>query len=115
MSALGGLRMAIGGASWLTPRTAGRLFGLDAQANPQSPYLARLFGARDLALGWGVLCTDGDAQRKWLMAGVACDAADFLAGVAGGRGGYLPKFTSILVSGAALAAVALGARALSEA
>ena len=53
LKALIGLRIAIGTASWLTPRVAGKLFGLDAKANPQSPYLARLFGARDIALGVG--------------------------------------------------------------
>src|SRR5712671_3132455 len=96
---LAGLRVAIGLASWATPRAAGRLFGLDAEANPQAPYLARLFGARDVALGWGALGSEGETQRQWLLAGFACDLADALAGIAGGRGGYLPKLTSVLVSG----------------
>jgi hypothetical protein len=114
LNALVGLRMAVGVASWATPRLAGKLFGLDAGANPQSPYLARLFGARDLALAWGALGAEGNARRQWLVAGLACDAADTLAGVAGGRGGYLPKLTSVLVSATALSAVALGAVALRE-
>jgi len=37
-----------------------------------------------------------------------------LAGVAGGRRGYLPKLTSVLVSGTAVSAVALGVAALSD-
>jgi hypothetical protein len=114
VSALAGIRMAIGVASWTTPRLAGRLFGLDAQANPQAPYLARLFGARDMALAWGVLSSEGDTRRQWLAAGLACDVADTIAGVAGGRGGYLPKLTSVLVSGTALSAVVLGAAALGD-
>jgi hypothetical protein len=112
--ALAGVRLAIGAGSWATPRVAGRLFGLDAAANPQSPYLARLFGVRDIALGLGALASEGDARRQWLVAGLVCDISDVLAGIAGGRGGYLPKFTSVLVTGTALSAVALGARALSE-
>lgn len=104
--------MAIGVASWTTPRLAGRLFGLDASENPQSPYLARLFGVRDVALAWGALGSGGDARRQWLTAGLACDVADALAGVAGGRGGYLPKLTSVLVTGTALSAAVLGASAL---
>ncbi|MFI4977226.1 MAG: hypothetical protein ACHQC8_00890 [Solirubrobacterales bacterium] len=115
LNALVGLRMAVGVASWATPRLAGKLFGLDAEANPQSPYLARLFGARDLALAWGALGAEGNARRQWLAAGLASDAADVLAGVAGGRGGYLPKVTSVLVSGTALSAVALGTAALRDA
>jgi hypothetical protein len=106
--------MAVGAGAWATPRLAGKMFGLDAGANPQSPYLARLFGARDLALAWGVLGAEGSARRQWLIAGLACDVADALAGVAGGRGGYLPKFTSVLVSGTAVSAAALGLVALKE-
>src|SRR4030088_813421 len=111
---LAGLRLAIGVASWATPRGAARLFGLDAVANPQAPYLARLFGARDVALGWGALSSEGEAQRQWLLPGFACDGAATLARVAGGRGGYLPKLTSVLVSGTALSAAALGGAALRE-
>ena len=46
--------------------------------------------------------------------GVACDVADVLAGIAGGRGGYLSKATSVMVTGTAASAVALGLLALSE-
>jgi hypothetical protein len=40
--------------------------------------------------------------------------ADAVAGIAGGRAGYLPKLTSVLVSGTALSAAVLGAAALGE-
>src|SRR5207245_5660578 len=50
---LAGLRVAIGVTAWLFPNLAGRLFGLDPESNPQAPYLARLFGVRDIALGLG--------------------------------------------------------------
>lgn len=114
INALVGLRIAVGALSWLTPRPAGKLFGLDSEANPQAPYLARLFGARDIALAYGAISNEGEAQRQWLTAGLACDVADSLAGIAGGRRGYLPKVASVLVTGTALAAVALGAVALSQ-
>jgi hypothetical protein len=114
INALVGIRLGIGAASWATPRVAGKLFGLDSAANPQAPYLARLFGVRDAALAIGVLSSDGEARRQWLVTGVACDVADALAGVAGGRGGYLPKLTAVLVTGTAVTAAALGAAALSD-
>jgi len=114
INALAGLRIAVGAASWLTPRPAAKLFGLDAKANPQAPYLARLFGARDIALAYGAISSEGETQRQWLTAGLACDVADAVAGIAGGRRGYLPKFASVLVTGTALAAAALGASALRE-
>ena len=114
LNTLAGMRMAVGASSWAAPRLTGRLFGLDADANPQAPYLARLFGVRDLALAWGVLGAEGSARRQWLLAGLACDVADALAGVVAGREGYLPKLSSALVSATALSAVAMGAIALRE-
>jgi hypothetical protein len=93
---------------------AGTIFGLNAEANPQAPYLARLFGVRDAALAWGALSSEREAQRRWLLAGLACDLADALAGIAGGRRGYLPKLTCVLVTGTALGAAALGGAALGE-
>jgi hypothetical protein len=90
----------------------GRAFGLDAASNPQAPYLSRLFGARDIALGIGTLTSTGEARRRWLTLGVACDAADALAGMMAGRAGYLPKVPTVLVTGTALIAAGLGAAAL---
>jgi hypothetical protein len=115
LKALAGTRMAIGAGAWATPRLAGRLFGLDAAGNPQSPYLARLFGARDFALAWGVLGAEGNARRQWLLAGLACDVADAAAGIAGGRAGYLPRVTSVLVTATAVSAAVMGIAALREA
>src|SRR3984893_1520566 len=91
---LAGLRLAIGVGAWATPRVAGKLFGLDATANPQAPYLARLFGARDVALAWGALGSEGDTQRQWLVAGLACDFADAPAGHARGRLGLVRTRTA---------------------
>ncbi len=113
LTALAGLRMMVGVSSWATPRVAGRLFGLDAVANPQAPYLARLFGARDVALAVGALGSESDARRQWLIAGLACDVADAFAGIAGGRRGYLSAVTSVLVTGTAIAAAGMGVAALS--
>jgi hypothetical protein len=108
------LRLAIGASAWATPRLAGKAFGLDAAGNPQSPYLARLFGIRDIALGVGALSTTGEARRQWLTLGVICDAADAAAGVFAGRGGYLPKVPTVLVTATALAAAGLGLAALAN-
>ncbi len=107
-----GLRLAIGLSSWLTPRVAGRIFGLDARANPQLPYLARLFGARDVALAAGTVLSEGQSRSVWLQIGVACDVADALAGLAAGSRGYLGPVSAALVTGTALGAAALGMTAL---
>jgi hypothetical protein len=110
---LAALRVAVGAGSWLAPGLAAKVFGLDLQNNPQAPYLARLFGVRDIALGLGALQSTGPERRRWLMLGVACDAADVLAGVLGTREGYLSRVSGALVTGTAVAATAMGAVALS--
>src|SRR4051812_14622086 len=110
--ALTGLRIAVGVGAWVAPRATGKAFLLAPDDNPQSPYLARLFGARDAALAYGTLDSSGEAQRRWLVAGLACDVADTLAAVAGGRRGYLSPFQSVVLAAPALLGVALGAIAL---
>lgn len=108
-------RVAVGGVAFAAPRAAGRAFGLAPDDNPQAPYLARLFGARDAALGLGALTSHGDAQRHWVMVAAGCDAADAVAGLIGARAGYLSKPTAALVTAAALGGIALGAVALRDA
>ncbi len=115
--ALNGLiwgRMAFGIAAWLAPRPVGNALGLDMAGNPQAAYLARVLAVRDLALACGALGTDGEVQRQWLLAGLACDSADTLAGVAAGRGGYLPKRTSFYLTGFAFSGVATAVAVLRQ-
>jgi hypothetical protein len=99
-------RMTFGVAAWLAPRTVGNAVGFDVSGNPQAVYLARILAVRDFVLACGALGTDGEAQSQWLLAGLVCDSADSLAGVAAGRGGYLSKRTSFYLSGFALSGVA---------
>lgn len=109
--ALSGLiwgRMTFGVATWLAPRSVGKAVGLDMAGNPQAVYLARILAVRDFALAAGALAADGEAKRQWLLAGLVCDSADTVAGVAAGRGGYLPKRTSFYLTGFALSGVILG-------
>jgi len=110
--ALTGTRLTIGLVAWVAPDTAGRIFGLDPGANPQSAYLGRLFAVRDAALGVGLLATTGDSRRLWWQLGIACDLFDAAAGVLGGRNGSLSKFSATSATTVALAAAAMGAAAL---
>jgi hypothetical protein len=109
---IGVVRAVVGAAAWIAPRPSGRLFGLDTEANPQGPYVGRLFGARDFALACGMLGSDGEAQDRWLRAGLGCDLADAAAGIAAWRGGYLSPLSSALVTAAALNGFVLGIVAL---
>jgi hypothetical protein len=110
--ALSGLRAVVGVGAWATPNVSGRLFGLDPVSNPQASYVGRLFGARDLALAAGTLTTEGEARRRWIQMGLACDLADAAAGYIAGRTGVLPKPAAIMVTGVALLAAGMSAAAL---
>jgi len=101
-------RMAVGAAFVLAPGLAGRLWvGADA-GRPAAKVLARAFGARDLALGLGVVIAidRGAPVRGWLEGSALSDAVDFLAGLAAGAA--LPPATrrGVLALGAGSAAVA---------
>lgn len=90
---------------------------------PGAQVLARGVGARDLAVGLGglqsVARNDGSAQA-WLAAGAVCDAVDFGATRAAGRGIPQQARTAVLgVAGvsfllSALAAAGLGRPAHAE-
>ncbi len=111
-TALSALRLAIGVSAWAAPNTTGKVFGLDAVANPQLPYMARLFGVRDVALA--AFATQASAESKplaWQL-GIACDVLDAVAAGLGARNGSLSKQTAILAGGTALLAAGLGAAAL---
>lgn len=114
LSALAGIRAVIGVLTWLAPRLAARLFGIDPDANPQLPYVARLFAIRDLALAAGLQSSSGDALRLWVRIGMACDAADAAAGLLAGRRGELSKLSTALVTGPALGGVQLGTAVLRD-
>jgi hypothetical protein len=108
------LRILIGVVSYLAPRLGGRLFGLDVANNPQAPYLARLFGVRDLVLAVGAMQSTGATQKQWLQLGMACDVADVGAAFFGRRDGSLPLATALVVGGTAAAAAAMSAAAVGE-
>jgi hypothetical protein len=112
LKALAGLRLAVGVTSWAAPNFGGKLFGLEPEANPQAPYLGRLFGIRDVALALGPLRARKKAQDNWIELGIMCDAADTAAAFLGGGKGYLSPTTTALVAAPAIAATALGVIAL---
>lgn len=109
---LAGLRLAIGVTSWVAPTFGFRLFGLAPEANPQAPYLGRLFGIRDVALAVGALRAKKQAQADWIEMGILCDAADTAAAVLGRGKGYLSAASAAMVGAPAVAGVALGVIAL---
>jgi hypothetical protein len=102
-----GIRVAFA-LGWLAPRPTGKLFGLDSDANPQGPYLGRLFAAREGLMAAQLLTAEGEELDRALTAQIAVDAADVVAAVAAGTRGYVPKKTMVMAVLAAVVAAVLG-------
>ena len=107
-------RIAVGTLSLLSPKLAARLFLLDPGTNPQVPYVTRLFGSREVALGAITLASSGAARERLVQVGIAVDGADMVTGVAAASTGAVPKKAGILMAVLASGAVASGVLSLSN-
>lgn len=97
-------RIAIGAASLYDPATTARQMMLDPAGSPQLPYLTRLFGTREVALGAATLLASGKARRTLVLLGVLVDLADAATGYAATKDGSVP-----VKAGQGMTAVASGA------
>lgn len=108
--ALIGLRLTLGAAAYAMPSDAARIFGIDPDESPAMDSAVRLFGARELALGLGLLGKAG--VTRWLALGVMSDGLDVLTVILGARDSRLGAQTVAVGGGLAAGAVALGLRSL---
>lgn len=108
--ALGWLRVGLGTALFLAPRTFTRLWL--GERNLQAPaHLAlRGMGARDLVLGAGLLIAleRGTSARGWVEAGAAVDVADCFNTLA--DWGDFPSWRTLVTLLSAGTAAAVGIR-----
>jgi hypothetical protein len=104
-------RIAIGTAMLLAPEKALRAGMMDATA-PQSPYLGRMFGSREVALGAITLLAAPEHRPSLVRAGIAVDVADALAGALAIRSRAFSTPRGAVLTGAAVAAVVSGVSAL---
>jgi peptide-methionine (R)-S-oxide reductase len=110
-------RVAVGAVAIVAPEPASRVLGLDTATARRATILARMAGARDLALGAGALAAAlrGRPLAGWLLAGALADAADAtLVTVALRRGearGVIPVGTAVGAAGAAVLGALAAARA----
>ena len=102
-------RIAIGAVALLFPTLAARLFMLKVKSNPQLPYMTRLFAAREIAVGALTLTAPESSRTTMVGLGMAIDGSDAVAGIAATRSGVVSKPVGVLLTGAALGAVAAGA------
>ena len=101
-------RIAIGAGALLAPELTMKVFGLDGENNPQLPYMGRMFGSREVAVGVATLLAKGEARRNWIIAGMAIDLADAAAAILATQSGSLSKGRGALLTAPALAAVNAG-------
>lgn len=114
-NALVGIRSCVGIGALLAPRATGKTFGIEAEENPAAPYLARLFGARELFMvAPFVLGAPDEVTDFALKCGVAVDSTDALAAVAAGVTSTLPKRAAVMAGLVAVVAAGLGAFACTE-
>jgi hypothetical protein len=107
--ALLGARTALGMSALLAPRLAGKVFFLDADANPQLPVIGRMWGIRNLSLAAGMYAATGASRAQWWRLQPAVDALDFLAIATEWRRGAVPGPAAGFMAATALAATTLGA------
>jgi hypothetical protein len=113
-STLPALRLAIGAGAWAAPGVTGKAFGFkNIDTNHEALFMARLFGARDVALGAGALAARAEAGKLWWQLGVVCDIADAAAGIISFRAGA-PKVPAILSTITAISAAGLGIAVLAQ-
>ena len=107
-------RIAVGTVSLLSPKLAAKLFLLNPTTNPQVPFVTRLFGSREIALGGLTLASSGAARRQLVQVGIAIDSADAVTGLIGTFNGSVSKPAGLLMTLVAGGAVANGAMALQQ-
>ena len=102
-------RVVLGTIALIFPTLAAKLFMLKVKSNPQLPYMTRLFAAREIAVGAVTLTAPESARTSMVGLGMAVDGSDAIAGFAAARSGAVSKPVGVILTGAALGAVAAGA------
>ncbi len=105
-------RVAVGSVALANPDLAAKLFQLDPATNPQLPYLTRLFGSREIALGLVTLLARDTSRRGVVAVGILVDAADAATGYLAMQEGTVSKKTALTLIAPAVGAVGSGLSAL---
>jgi hypothetical protein len=105
-------RLAVGVAMLAAPRTMARNWAGPGAADRSVSLLTRALGAREIALGAGVIVAldRGEPARRWVLAGVASDVVDASAALLGLRAlGARRALPTVVVATAAAVAGSLAA------
>jgi len=103
-------RVAAGVTTLVAPQITGKLAGIGGP--PESHLAARLFGAREVALGVATLSAGKASRSALLKLGLSCDLLDIVAALACARTGAIRQSAAAPITTAALAAAAVGGCAI---
>jgi hypothetical protein len=101
-------RIAVGSVALAQPALLARTLQLDLATNPQLPYVTRLFGSREVALGLVTLLARDKARRNLTLAGLLVDAADAAAGYLAMQDGTVSRKAAVAVIAPAVGAIGSG-------
>lgn len=110
---LGVTRACIGIGAWVAPDLTARAFGMDPALSNR--FVARLFGARELALALALLAAPPSAVAPVAAIGAAVDSADAISGFDERRRGNLNAQATLLGPMGATLFAALGVLVAREA
>ncbi len=110
--ALAAGRVALGAAIFAAPGLVGRDWLGSAAEEPGTKIAMRGLGARDAAIGVGLLAAldDPERARNWVEAGIIADAADFVATALGRGAGSRTAATAVLAIAGSAAVAGLWVR-----
>jgi hypothetical protein len=108
--------MGVGAALLARPTTLPKALGVDSVTARKVGWLSPMVGARDLALGAGLVqaARRGSDPRPWLLAAVFADAVDALAFGSATRQGQVGVPGGVVCTGVALGGVLGGLASLRE-
>ena len=84
-------RVALGVVMVARPDLLPRLLGVDSGTAGRMSWLGRMFGAREVALGAGLLAVGPEREREWLLGAALCDAVDAVAFAEAARRGVVRR------------------------
>ena len=105
-------RIAVGVAALAKPDLAAKTLQLNPVSSPQLPYVLRLFGSREIALGVATLLAGGKTQRAMFGVGVLVDGADAATAYLAMKDGSVSKKAAITMLAPAVGAMGSGLIAL---
>jgi hypothetical protein len=110
------IRVAIGTSLLLRPSTLPKALGVDSATAARVGWLSPMVGARDVALGAGLVhaARRDRNPRPWLVAAAFADAVDALAFGSALVRGHVRRAAGVVCTGAALSGVGIQLATLDE-